>query len=1163
LKTFRIAILLLAPLCCAVITPTMGSATEQTVWRMGTVNHSPYEFNIESGGDPLFGARFPKVDPHYVVGKSDPATDWPAYQWASTLDGPDSHLHPYAIEFDLKDVPTGVFVLKLYLISQSATTAEMQVEINGHKGLFYQHPKLGYAGGDRDMVTLPRGGEDAILFDFPAGFLHKGQNLITLTAVDEPKNKDDKSRSIVAYDAIELSNDGMATFAAEALTAEVEPTIYYVRQGDGLAEQVNVYLRSNGAVTEGKATLEVGKKIFDLPLVAREFGEQKLEFTIPEFGLGASGTVNVNVQGKVQRFAVNMTPAKKWNLLVVPHIHIDVGYSDYQEKVAEIQSRVLDEASQMIHDHPDFRFSTDGYWSVRQYMAGRSEERQQQIFQLVKDKKIFVPTMEASLLTGFSSLETLIRSLYPGYEFHQKHGGDADYANLTDVPNASWSYASVLASSGLKYFFVGCDNDNGPFLLRSRINESSPFWWEGPDGSRILTWYSWVYAQFDLMFSNHELSAGHEAIPIFLQQYQRPEYKSDSVIVYGTQWENTDLDPRQATLAGDWNRIYAYPHMQYSGFSDAMKAIATDFGDSIPVVRGDPGPYWEDGIASTARSAAIERASEHRALAAEEFSTASGLVNPGTRADREEIARLWNNIVLYNEHTWGGDRSVADPKSQEATAQLAVKEAFASAAKAGVDQLLRRSMASLANSIDDPMGTLIVFNPLSWTRSSLVEMDLEKGHELIDLKTHQAVPYEVLSTSNSYWHIRFLAQDVPSVGYKAYQMKDSHAALPAAKTAVGTTMENRYYKIELDAESGSVKSIFDKQLKRELVSSSSPYRFDQYLYVTGGDQFPNSILEYSSQSPKPELAIHSAGGGHLLSVTHAPFGTVARLDSESLNTPKIETEIILFDNQKKIEFVNHVQKNLMYSKEGVYFAFPLAMERPQFRYETQNGFVDPAKDQIVGAGKEWFSVQHWIAADEGGVSAAIIPLDASLVTLGDIMRGAWPRELGQRSGTIFSQIMNNYYFTNYAAAQGGDFTFRYVLTSGSHLEAAELGRTGREEMSPLETDQITYQDKAVNNIHTLKSDEESFLQVDQPEVALVTWKVAEDEKGTILRFLELAGKSAEVGVSVPLLDVKAAWKADALERNQESITTTAHGFHFAVKPFQIVTVRVDGTSGIK
>ena len=1152
------------------VTFTLGffqsaSAASQTVWQMGTFNQSPSEFNTGNKGAPLFGSRYPKGELVYIVGKSLPGTDWPAYQEGSTLGKAGSHPHPYTIQFELEQVPQGVYTLKIGLLSETARVATMQVEINGHAGFFYQHPKLNYGGGDRQMVTIPLAAVDTITFDLPTKLLQKGTNKLTLTAVDESATESDETHSVVTYDAIELEHDAAGNYSVNALTAEAEPTIFYVRQGEALSELVDVFVRYNSAVERGEVTLAVGGNEFHQPLSAKEFGEQKVEFSVPEFTTPLTGAVTVKIRGHAQRFPVTLTPAKKWNLLVVPHIHVDVGYSDYQEKVAEIQSRVLEEAIQLIHEHPDFRFSPDGFWSVRQFMAGRSEERQQRLFQMIKEKKIFIPTVEASLLTGFPSLETLIRSLYPAFQFHQKNGGDADYANITDVPTYSWSYASVMAAAGLKYFISGCDNDNGPILLANHLNEQSPFWWEGPDGGRILMWYSWVYSQLGVLFAGlqGEVSAGRDAIPVFLQAYTHPEYKSDSVLVYGSQWKNTDLFPRQASIVGDWNKAYAYPHLQYSGFADAIRTIAASFGDSLPVVRADGGPYWEYGIVSTARSAAIDRESEQRALAAEEFSTVSSIVNPGARPEPEVLKRLWNNMVLYDEHTWGADRSVSDPESLETTNQLAVKEAFATDAKRDVDYVLRRSLADLADSIYDPHGTLLVFNPLSWQRSSLVEIDLDKGREVVDLATNQPVSYEVLSTGNSYRHIRFLAQDVPSVGYKAYTLKSIPDAPPVPTAVAGETLENQFYRVVLDAESGAVKSIFDKELNKELVNTSSPYRFDQYLYVTGGDQSPNRLLEYSATWPIPELTIHNAGGGHIVSVTHEPFGVAARLISSGVNTPKIETEVILFNGQKKIEFINRVNKKEVYTKEGIYFAFPLAMDQPQFRYEIQNGFVNPARDQMLGGAKEWFSVQHWVAADQGSVTAAIVPVDAFLVTLGDIVRGAWPREFGHRTGTIFSQVMNNYYFTNYAASQGGDFTFRYVLTSGNNLSPAHLSRVGREEMSPLEVDQITSQDKAVNSARPLSSAQGSFLKVDQPDVALVTWKEAEDGKGTILRFLELGGKGNDVAVETPLLDVKAAWMTDALERNQGPLVSSSHGFRFSVKPFQIVTVRVEGTPAIK
>ena len=602
-------------------------AASRTVWQVGKFNQSPSELNTGKQGPPLFGSRYPAGELVYVVGKSTPEVDWPAYQEGAATDRPGTRPHPYTIQFHLPKVPQGVYTLKVGLLSETARVARLQVEINGHRGLFYQHPKLSYTGGDREMVVSPVAAADTIAFDFPARFLRKGANKLVLTAVDGPSTGDSQVHSVITYDALELDQDSSKKYLSTVVTAEVVPTIFYMRHGDEVVELVDVYVRHNATVRRGEVSLIVGTDRYAEELSEREFGEQMVEFSVSEFTSTVKGELTVKINGRPRRFRVVLTPAKKWNLLVVPHVHVDVGYSDYQEKVAEIQSRELDEAITLIYAYPDFRFSPDGYWSVRQFLAGRSEERQKQLFQMVKDKKIFVPTVEASLLTGFPALETLIRSLYPAFEFNQKHGGDADYADITDVPSYSWSYASVMAAAGLKYFVAGCDNDNGPILLYSRLNEKSPFWWEGPDGGRILMWYSWVYSQLAVLFGGlqGEIAAGRDSMPVFLQAYSHPEYKSDAVLVYGTQWENTDLFPRQATLARDWNKIYAYPHLQYSGFAEALGHIARQFGNAIPVVRGDGGPYWEDGIVSTARSAAIEREAEQRALAAEKFSTLSSL----------------------------------------------------------------------------------------------------------------------------------------------------------------------------------------------------------------------------------------------------------------------------------------------------------------------------------------------------------------------------------------------------------------------------------------------------------------------------------------------------------------------------------------------------------
>ena len=86
------------------------------------------------------------------------------------------------------------------------------------------------------------------------------------------------------------------------------------------------------------------------------------------------------------------------------------------------------------------------------------------------------------------------------------------------------------------------------------------------------------------------------------------------------------------------------------------------------------------------------------------------------------------------------------------------------------------------------------------------------------------------------------------------------------------SLENDYYRVELDPASGAVRSIYDKQLQRELVNTQSPYRFAQYLYVSGGDEQPNTLLQFPMAAPKAELKIDQAHDGRLISVDRTPDG---------------------------------------------------------------------------------------------------------------------------------------------------------------------------------------------------------------------------------------------------------------------------------------------------
>ncbi len=1070
---------------------------------------------------------------------------------------------PRNIDFKIDGRPAAAYRLRIALLIESRSLPALRICMDGKCGMFFLDSPLDATLGDSDDTFESVLAPAMVNFSFPGRDLHTGRNVVALQVIGDGDGV--KAGASLTYDAIDLQSVPPSQLSPQARAAVV-PTVFYYGPADNLQELIDVYVHSGtGFDRGGQLDLIVDGRHYRQRLKAgAAFGEQEVEFRVPEFIADTTAELDWTIGDHRHHATFRITPRRKWTLLVVPHIHLDVGYSDYQSKVAAIQAQAIDEGIDFAKRYPGFCYTMDGSWALDQFMKTRTPADQRRAIAAMKNGRLFAPAEYAELLTGFASTEALIRSLYFSANFSRLHGTPFNYANITDVPSYSWSYPSILAAAGIHYLIAGPNGHltRAPVLIQGRLNEDSPFWWKGPDGSKVLFWYARHYWEAGILFGvPPHMNAGRATVPLFLKAYQRPSYHANAVIVYGTQQENTDLFPQQARLAAEWNSHYAYPRIQYSGFYSALKEIAAQFHGKFPTVSGDGGPYWEDGIASNARYAAMERRNESRALSAEKLATLTSLVNPRLAADKSDLDRMWKDIVLMDEHTWNSHDSYHDMGSDENIHQQRAKELYAIDARRLGFFIAHNSMASLAHSIPVGRGNLIVFNTLNWMRSGLVTMDIPRGREIIDSTTGSVVPFEILRRQKDVFHVRFMAPSIPAFGYKVFRLRRSPLP-PPPQTEQGTTLQSPYYRVVLDPYTGAIRSIYDKQLHRELVNKQSPYRFGQYLYVSGGDRRPNTLLQYRTVRLEPQLTITGAHAGRLLSVTRTPWGWDARMQSTDTNTPTITTDIRLFDKEKKIEIVDNIDKIAVRSREAVYFAFPFAMNHPEFRYEIQTGVVDPAKDMYPGAGHEWFSVQHWVSVQQDHLSAAVMPMDASLVTLGDIDRGAWPAAFGKRPGTIFSYVMNNYWSTNYNAEQGGHMRFRYVITSSVATNDASLSRMGWEEATPLCVDTVTHQDRAVTPPPGLSSRQRSYLSLNDPDLLVEDWKPAEDGVGSIMRFLDLGGTTRRISVRMPSFDLERVLETDAVERNLYPLPQDSpHNFHFEIHPHQIVTVRVETKPG--
>lgn len=1124
-----------------ILLPLVAECQGTTVWQIGKFDESPVEFS-----------RSAQDSANFEVGKSDPGKDWPGRQQTG---------HSYRIEFSLHAVQ-GSYTLKIATLIDQPRVPALRVDVNGHAGIFFLHPKLSYSRSDFSYAFDPHESQSTVDAEIPASFLKQGQNTITVTCVDEPATPSgEKEIGGISYDALSLEQS-----AAEKATTgrradiDVQPTVFYKQSAAGLTEVIDAFIRFARPWPASNVELNIGGHRYTANLAGGEFGEQRVSFDVPEWNGSARGTIRISSDSK-HPFNVNLTPERKWTLFVVPHTHLDVGYTDYQGKVAETQPRVLTQADELIKEHPNFRFSMDGSWNLQQLLDTRPESKRQEILNLIRSGKMAMPVQNCNLLTGYASLETLYRSLYPSKELAARYGLPFEYANITDVPTYSGSYPSVLAASGVKYWVAASNNDRAPVFNYDHWNEKSPFWWVGPDGKKVLFWYSRHYMQVQTLFGlPPELNAIRESLPIYLQAYSKPSYKPDVALIYGTQVENTDLFPSTATFAGDWNKLYAYPKLNYSTFPDFFHYIEKHFGNDLESFQGDGGGYWEDGVASDAYYEQEDRENQNRALSAEILSSVTHSVDADLNPPKGLFSDIWENIVLFAEHTWASYNSVSQPDHDETVKQLRVKDDRADRAALEIEDVMNRSMSQLANDIHIPSNTLVVFNSLNWGRDLVIETDLFEHPTLVDLTTHQHVPLEVLSNKENFLHVRFLAKDVPPVGYKCYRIEYAKQGGPTeSQASSGNTIENSFYRVTVDPATGALASIYDKQLQRDIVDSSSAYKFGQYLYVTGGDGDTQMINPFPAL-PAGELSIHGSTSGKCLGVEKMPWGASIRTISSAVNTPKIEMEALLFNDQKKIEIRYRVHKDYTTKKEGVYFAFPAAVTKPDFQYATQQQWVDPAHNLMKGGSLEWFNVQQWMAVRDSNLAVGIIPIDASLASFGDINRGTWPGTFEPKASTIFSYVMNNYWHTNYRAGQGGDFTFRYAITSGAQLDGGALTRLGLGEMRPAELDYVVSQDKVGDPPRPLPAEGSSFLDTSTNNVALITWKQAENGNGNILRLQETSGQSGSADVHFLRTKIASAQLCSGVEDDLRAVPVENNSIHLSFQPFEVLTVRVKAES---
>jgi len=848
---------------------------------------------------------------------------------------------------------------------------------------------------------------------------------------------------------------------------------------------------------------------------------------------------------RVARRTVRLTPPRRWTLYWLSSNHTDVGYTDLQERCLEVHRKNLDAALARLATHPDYHWSAECALQVLSYVENRSPAAGDALVQAIRDGKVGFGAVFANLLTGILDHETFARVIWPAGLFARERGLGYLSALITDVPGQTLTFPTVLAASGVRYLASGPNPERAVPLLPEAeatryklLGEWTPYpqlyWWEGPDGSRVLHWRAYHYGDalrfgFDVSAETmaRRLSDWLLTNPVLVS----PGYPYDVALLYGAQWDNALMDERLVENLEEFRRRYAFPRIVAGRAEDFFRDVERRFGAKLPVRRGDSGLYWEDGAASTAVELARYRAAQLAARAADllalwdertEAHDAEGAGRTRRRAD--ERRQIWRDLLLFGEHTWGAAESVSDPDGRQTVAQWEYKRRFLDGAIAALAQQVTGALLRIGHATGTGAGRL-VFNASSWPRSDLLRLPDGAGRRLVsDGREWPAVDLPDGSAL-------VVARDIPALGYLALAER---AGSPNPPKDDGTALEAQAgrFHVVLDPGTGAIRSLTGGE-GRERVKPGAWSGLNELVYVTGGARsglWTDGAREHLAVAPTLRAAtarLDSVRRERLPGIG-ARLVVARKLDG----FPAITSSVTLYDELPWIDIENRISKTATLEKEALYVAFPFAFTKPTVEVEVPLGRMTVEQDQQAGSCRDWYCHAHWVWLHEGTEGLLWSGPDTPLFTLNDIVRGQWRRQIAP-DGTLLAYAMNNYWHTNYAARQGGEFVCRFrisLLPPPPNADAAEPVRRGWAACDPLYVS-APYTNPGVGPLGA----KDSALSIADAGVLVVGAKPADDGEGAVVKLLDVTGVGRSVAVWPAAYDFREARRTNLVEMNGAAI----------------------------
>lgn len=848
---------------------------------------------------------------------------------------------------------------------------------------------------------------------------------------------------------------------------------------DGM-QAVRVVVNAERAIGPVRAAIDGTEALVD----AGEGRTRTLLF-VPAVDSARSARVAVEAGGQRADAALELRPPRRWQVHLVHHSHLDIGYTDPQNLVLDHHLQYLDavlDLAAATDDWPEaarFRWNVETTWPLERWLAVRPRAAREELLRRIREQRLEVCALPYSMHTEAYSIDELARTLLFADSLRDEHGVEIVTAMQTDVPGAVPGLATLLAAAGIRYLAVAHNyaGRSVPYLHGGQ-ELRRPFWWRTAAGARVLVWmtdspHGIAYMEGNLLGLAESADVAEELLPEYLAvlaekpypysarhewlgllpdfEVTRRPYEHDllHLRVQSVIADNAPPSLGPAEVVRAWNERWAVPELRLATNRDFFELAEARLGEELDEWEGDWTDWWADGIGSAARAVGANRRAQGAIRTAQTLHVLADRLGEEEHGWRPEAERTYEAMGLFDEHTWGAGNPWTDEleRFDSGAPQWERKLAFGHEAHDRAQALFGSGAERIAHVFATPAGaaaSVLVVNGAGHPRTDLVRVFVPASRVAGEWSLAltgpdgERVPFVVEPQPHARFRpdgrwLSFLARDVPACGWARYDLVAGEGP-EEVRRGGEAVLEDDVLRCELDVEQGVVASLVELASGRELVDVTGAFGFNGYVYdrYATAPRF-NHLSGRVREAARWLLGSRSlAGYGTVVERTSSPVSEQLTVRLVADGCAFLESSYRLVRGVGRLDVANRLQKLPTDEKESVYFVFPFALDGARVEWEITGGVAGAGHSRVPGSAPHMRAIRHWALLADAAGAAAWASLEAPLVQLGNIHLPYRPfpatvPEAEIREATLVSWVMNNLWDTNFPPAQGGETVFRYAV----------------------------------------------------------------------------------------------------------------------------------------